>query len=161
MEADDIFCKLYPVWKKLGWVIAENAHAYSIYCVTPANQGHALVMPRQHVQVLAELGPEAAYAFNQLEVDVFETLKRKHSENPEHLIPLYTEMSTNPKGFDPKFATAMLSHQHIRAEPLGRMHGTNLDKIAGRTVPHYHGNMFLRYGDDKLGIADAVREYLR
>ena len=161
MEGNDIFCKLYPVWAKLGWVIAQNEHAYSIYCVTPSNPGHALIMPRQHVQVLAELAPEAAHGFNQLEVATFQTLKEKHFRDSKYLIPIYEEMSSNPKGFDPKFAAAMLSHPHLCAPPLGRMVGSNLDDIAGRTVPHYHLNMFLQYDDKKKGIANAVREYLK
>lgn len=97
--------------------LAENAHAFALYDKFPASPGHALVIPRTHVESLFDLATEAyeacfllirelraivqeqfrPAAFN-IGVNCGVTAGQTVAHAHIHLIPRYVGDSPNPRG---------------------------------------------------------------
>ena len=83
-------------------VLAANEHAYAILDIAPIREGHALVIPREHVEDFFELGEDVQAAMLQLANNLASALR-------EECDPLRVGLLV--AGFD-------LAHAHLHVVPI-------------------------------------------
>lgn len=97
--SDCIFCALQ---RHESNIIAANEFAYAVLDIAPIRPGHALVIPRHHVEDFFQLDPEVQAAMLALANRLAEALKAVF--NPERVGMLVT-------GFD-------IPHTHLHVVPI-------------------------------------------
>jgi len=148
MKSDDIFCKLYPVWKKEeGKIIFENEHAYAIFSVTPSTPGHSIVIVKEHFEFLEELRGNALEDFVDALPATAQTIRDIYDSNPERIVRFYEWLKENPPTpQSAEKAEKMLQHRHLRVKPdiIARNDCINVGEYAGQLVNHLHVQLFPR-----------------
>lgn len=96
---DCLFCQLQGEGETL---LAANEHAYAVLDIAPIREGHALVIPRQHVEDFFDLDKAVQGAMLQLANDLARALR-------EECDPLRVGLLV--AGFD-------LAHAHLHVVPI-------------------------------------------
>ncbi|PIZ51213.1 hypothetical protein COY27_04270 [Candidatus Woesearchaeota archaeon CG_4_10_14_0_2_um_filter_33_13] len=162
MKSDDIFCKLYDVWKRDGKVIFENDHAYSILSVTPATPGHAIVIAKDHVKCLEELRGIALEGFVDAIPSTSLAIQGIYNSNPENMVRFYQSLKENPP-VPPSadLAIRMLQDRNLRIKPDTAYNvGINVGGYAGQLVDHLHAQLFPRR-EKGPGMVTAMEKLLQ
>ncbi len=146
MKSNDIFCKLYDVWKRDGKIIFENDHAYSILSVTPATPGHSIVISKDHVERLEELRGVALEGFVDALSSTALSIRELYDSNPERIVRFYQSLKENPPTPpSADLAERMLQHRNVRVKPDTAYNiGINVGGYAGQLVNHLHAQIFPR-----------------
>ncbi|HII15902.1 MAG TPA: HIT family protein [Nanoarchaeota archaeon] len=160
MKGEDIFCKLYEPWKNTGKVIFENDTAYSILSVTPAVPGHAIIITKDHIADMGEMGGNALEEWVSAFACTFEAIQRTYDTDVGAMAAFYESLKANPPAKDAGFlAGQVLKHPHLKVRPSGYNLGMNIGEAAGQTIPHLHIHLFPRRERGE-GIVTAMREFL-
>ncbi len=146
MISNDIFCKLYGVWKSAGQVLFENDHAYSILSVTPATPGHSLVIAKDHVERLEELQGSALEGFVSAIPSTLSAIREIYDSDPERMVRFYQSLIEKPPvPSSVDAAVRMLQDQNLRVKPgYAYNTGINVGEDAGQLVNHLHVQLFPR-----------------
>ena len=146
MKSDDIFCKLYDMWKRTGKIIFENDRAYSILSVTPATPGHAIVIAREHVEHLEELRGAELEGFVDAIPATLKSIRDIYDSDPEKIVQFYKWLKENPPvPSSVDLAVKMLKHRNLRVKPdIAYNVGYNVGEYAGELVNHLHAQLFPR-----------------
>lgn len=157
--SDDIFCKLYSVWKKDNKILFENNHAYSILSVTPATPGHAIVISKSHVERIEELMGEALEGFVDAMSLTHLAIQQQYDSDPEEIVKFYQSLKENPPS--PSYAVLaekMLQHRNLKVKPDSAYNiGINVGGYAGQLVNHLHAQLFPRR-EKGPGIVTAMEK---
>ena len=159
MKSDDIFCKLYDIWKKDGKVIFENDHAYSILSVTPTTPGHSIVIAKDHVERLEELRGVALEGFVDAIPSTSLAIQGIYDSDPERMVQFYQSLKENPP-VPPSadLAQKMLQDKNLRIKPDTAYNvGINVGGYAGQLVNHLHAQLFPRRGKGP-GVVTAMEK---
>lgn len=154
MKSNDIFCKLYDVWKKEeGKIIFENEHAYSILSVTPATPGHSIVIAKEHVERLEDLRGAELEGFVDAIPATAQAVRDIYDSDPERIVQFYKSLKDDPRPTDENVrnkivekATKMLQDKYLRVKPerIAYNVGINVGEYAGQTVDHLHAQLVPR-----------------
>jgi len=146
MKSDDIFCKLYDVWKKQDKIIFENDHAYSIFSVTPATPGHSIVISKDHFERLEELRGAVLEGFTDALSSTALAIRDIYDSDPEKIVQFYNSLKENPPTpVSADLAEKMLQHRNLRVKPDTAYNiGINVGGYAGQLVNHLHAQIFPR-----------------
>ena len=162
MKSDDIFCKLYGIWKRDNKIIFENDHAYSILSVTPATPGHAIVIAKDHVERMEELRGVALEGFVDAIPSTSVAIRDIYDSDPEQMVKFYQALKENPPtppSVD--LATKMLQDKNLKVKPDTAYNvGINVGGYAGQLVNHLHAQLFPRR-ERGLGIVTAMEMLLQ
>jgi diadenosine tetraphosphate (Ap4A) HIT family hydrolase len=156
----DIFCRLYDSWKAKGQVIFENDYAYSIFSVTPATPGHAIVISKPHVELLEQLrGPELEGFVDAIPA-TSHAIRGIYDSDPERVVQFYKSLRENPPTpASADLAQRMLEHRHLRVRPDRAYNvGINVGGYAGQLVDHLHVQLFPRR-EKGQGIVTAMQVF--
>ena len=162
MKSDDIFCKLYDIWKKNGKIIFENDHAYSILSVTPVTPGHAIVITKDHVEQMRELRGSALESFIDAIPSTLVVIRDIYDSDPEQMARFYQSLKESPPTpSSADLATKMLQDRYLKIKPDTAYNvGINVGDNAGQLVNHLHAQLFPRR-ERGLGIATAMEMLLK
>ena len=70
--SDCVFCKDLPK-------VFENPHAYAVFDINPISNGHALIIPKRHVEQIFDLTPEESSGVKDLILRMKSKLQAEHS----------------------------------------------------------------------------------
>ncbi|MAG60654.1 hypothetical protein CL619_02595 [archaeon] len=151
---DDIFCKLYGTWREQGKILAsdkseddgndEDENAYSIWCVTPATVGHALLISKRHVERIEELKEAELKGFIEARVATQRRVIRALRGDSLELTNFYRDLKDNPPfPFAGELARQVLGSFSPRQRTYASfIYGENIGDAAGQSVMHAHGHIF-------------------
>jgi diadenosine tetraphosphate (Ap4A) HIT family hydrolase len=157
---EDIFCKLFPIWKKNNQIFIENNSSFGILSVEPYFAGQGLIIPKTHLEKISEL-EDVSYLHL---VERFnEKILQLYDSNSSDLIEFYEKLFDNP--LTPKskeLARLILDSEKLEECPMGYNIGMNLGLIAGQTVNHLHIHYIPRRKSDisQLGVGSAFNSLL-
>lgn len=158
MPSNDSFCRMYEVWKRDSLILFENRYAYSIFSVTPSTPGHALVIPKEHVEQLWELQGIALEDFVRAIPETRRAIVELYQE-PERIVRFYRSLKERPPLEESKpQAETMLQDPNLRIVPdeIAMNLGINVGEYAGQTVDHFHLHLVPRRRKGQ-GFATAMR----
>ena len=153
---------LFPVWKRNGTVIFENGSAYSILSVTPAVPGHALVIPKRHVENLQDLRGKELEDFVDALPGTKDAIRELYKGDASRIVEFYQGLVSNPPiPISRDLGEMMLGHEDLRVPPdeIAYNIGINVGEYAGQMVNHFHAQLFPRR-ERGAGIVTMVRSYL-
>ncbi|MFA6460995.1 MAG: HIT family protein [Candidatus Woesearchaeota archaeon] len=162
MKSNDVFCKLYDVWKRDGKILFENDHAYSIFSVTPATPGHSIVIAKEHVERLEELRGHSLEGFVDAIPATLLAVQGIYDSDPERIVQFYQSLRENPPVLSSvDAAVRMLQDHNLRVKPDSAYNvGINVGEYAGQLVSHLHAQLFPRR-ERGPGIVTAMEELFR
>ncbi len=67
-----IFCKDLPK-------VLENDQAYAVYDISPISKGHALIIPKRHMEQIFDATPEESHAIKSLILAMKDTIEKAHA----------------------------------------------------------------------------------
>lgn len=142
------FCKL---GKEPG-NIYENSLFFSIFDEFPVSPGHALVIPKRHVEDIDNLEP---YEWALLQDTLRQVIKIIQTTD---FRATYATMLQNPLSpISAWFCHQALAHPRLGSRPDSYNHGVNDGKAAGRTVDHFHWHIIPRYDGDMQDPRGGIR----
>ncbi|MBK1620192.1 HIT family protein [Lamprobacter modestohalophilus] len=153
-EKDCYFCKVSR--GEADPFIFENRAFIGIFDAHPANPGHALVIPKRHV--------ESIFSLNDTEqADYFDAIRGvKRVIETTDLTDIYQEMLTRddlkdrPKGQ----IEAILRLDFIGRKPDAYTIGNNDGREAGRSIDHLHVIILPRYRGDVDNPRGGIRNVI-
>ncbi|MBT3194419.1 MAG: HIT domain-containing protein, partial [Verrucomicrobia bacterium] len=142
----------------------------ALWNLTPAVPAHALVIPKSHVEELAELNATEAQGFLYAISETFRNIQRLYVLNPQHLLTFYNEILTKPPAFFGDYPRtfsekinetlpSMLSHEEVSVSPTSYNIGMNCGYQAGQRIAHLHMHLFPRR-EAGPGVVTAMRHHL-
>lgn len=153
-EKDCYFCKVSR--GEADPFIFENRSFLGIFDAHPANPGHALVIPKRHV--------ESLFSLNDAEqADYFDAIRGvKRVIETTDLTDLYQEMLTRDYLKDrPKDQIeAILRLDFIGRKPDAYTIGNNDGREAGRSIDHLHVIILPRYRGDVDNPRGGIRNVI-
>ncbi len=158
----DIFCTLYDRWKNEGKVVFENDHVYSILSVTPATPGHAIVIPKRHVEFPEELAGYELVDLMRARPATILSIQSIYESDPDQIVRFYQDLKENPPTpASRELAQRMLVDKDLRVKPEQSYNaGCNVGEYAGQIVNHFHEQLFPRRGRGP-GIVTAMQNFFR
>jgi diadenosine tetraphosphate (Ap4A) HIT family hydrolase len=69
--SDCVFCKNLPK-------VLENELAYAVYDINPITRGHALIIPKRHMEQIFEATPQESSAIKSLVLGMKEKIEKEH-----------------------------------------------------------------------------------
>ncbi|GAB6161675.1 HIT family protein [Desulfothermus naphthae] len=153
MNPNCIFCNIENLLKT--HIIYSGDNLYAIFDSYPVSPGHALIIPKRHIQSIFEL--------NHKELDeLIHVLPNvKKSIEQRDLKKLYINFLTNSK--DKKailFYKKMLKRLEKNSKIEGYNIGVNQGKVAGQTINHLHIHIIPRYQKDVPDPIGGVRNVI-
>jgi histidine triad (HIT) family protein len=145
-DKECVFCN-----KKTEWIY-DDEFFYAIFDVHPVSPGHALVIPKRHIQSLLELDQ---LEWNALRTALIETIKSIRTTNFKKLYESMIVYKVTDKS--PYFCKKMLKHIGLNRIPEGYNIGVEDGEAAGRTINHLHIQLIPRYSGDVKNKTGGIR----
>lgn len=153
--SDCYFCRV--IRGEADPFIFENRSFVGVFDANPANPGHALVIPRRHVESIFALNPEE-------QGDYFGAINgTKAAIEATDLEALYREMLTRDYLRDrPKdHIETMLQLPFLKQAPDAYTVGNNDGRAAGRSIAHLHVILLPRFNGDVENPRGGIRNVIR
>lgn len=131
----------------------ESEHFIFAWDHFPATPGHALIIPKRHVQFMRDLNEHERAAL----IDCAVTLKQHILS--ENLVTVYETLLTKTETETERtFMNHAISRLHMFNRPPEAFNdGLNDGPAAGQTMPHFHWHVMPRWKDDVADVVGGVR----
>lgn len=153
-EKNCYFCKV--VNGEADPFIYENRSFVSIFDTNPVNPGHALIMPKRHV--------DSIFGLNETEHDdYFDALYGvKQVVESTDMKSLYEEMlnRVSLKGRSTGHIETILKLPFLGNQPNAYTHGNNDGREAGRSIDHLHIIVLPRFKGDVENPSGGIRNVI-
>ena len=146
-----VFCEI----KKKGIFDAESKYFFVIFDRFPVSPGHALIIPKRHVESFLDLNKNEREEFWKV---LRKTIKLIETTNLKELYKKIIENAPNKKSV--AFCKKILLHPKIGKKPDGYNIGINEGRAAGRTIDHLHIHVIPRYFGDVKDPTGGVRNVI-
>ncbi len=146
------FCMTYQLRKG---IIFENEFFFSQFDIYPVSPGHALVVPKRHVDSILELRTEE---WLDLKPAMQETMAVIEETDLQALYEGLLKAHLSEKS--PEFCRKMLTLPYLGKIQDAYNIGINDGEAAGRTVPHSHIHIIPRYFGDVPDAVGGVRHII-
>ncbi|MDD4151243.1 MAG: HIT family protein [Candidatus Gracilibacteria bacterium] len=144
-----LFCNINEV------LIFENKYFYSVFDIHPVSPGHALIIPKRHLDSILNLSKEE---WEYLQVAISGTIKNIEKTNFKKLYNNFLKKELSEKSV--YFSKKMLSHIGINKKPDAYNIGNNDGDAAGRTINHLHIQIIPRYYGDIDNPIGGIRNII-
>ncbi|MFH1637695.1 MAG: HIT family protein [Candidatus Woesearchaeota archaeon] len=146
------FCERYQARKSL---IYENPFFYAIFDDFPVSPGHALLIPKNHMDSLTSLNTDE-WRFLKFSIsDVIRVIERTDLEET------YEKMLKNPlNDKSEEFLEEILKNPYLSKKTEGYNIGINEGEAAGKTIEHLHAHIIPRFLGDVKDPVGGVRNII-
>lgn len=132
-------------------IIWENKYFYAQFDSNPVSPGHALLIPKNHIEKISDLKKKESDILIILISDVKKVIEKTDLEN------MYSGMLNESSESSKKFIKQALLSLKLNSKISGYNYGVNEGEAAGQTLNHLHVHIIPRYLGDIEDPIGGVR----
>ena len=148
------FCKSINEKSGLDFIDELETDLFIVaYDINPATPGHALIIPKRHIQYMKSLSEQERNNLIELAVASKEFVRR------DNLVDNYEKMLKRVTGTKSEeyIRKAISELKRLKRQPDAFNDGLNDGPAAGQTVPHFHWHILPRWDGDMSDPRGGIR----